>query len=143
MKPRVRAGLIHLALSAAIAALVFLPIYFYWYPDVLFESAGGRDLFMLIVGVDVTVGPLITFVIFVPGKRGLMFDLVVIAIMQSAALAYGVYVLFESRPAYIVFVKDRYELIRPHQFPAGALAKAPPKGYTNPSFPTPHPVPPP
>ncbi len=134
MKPRFRAGLIHLALSAAIAALVFLPIYFYWYPDVLFESAGGRDLFMLIVGVDVTVGPLITFVIFVPGKRGLMFDLVVIAIMQSAALAYGVYVLFESRPAYIVFVKDRYELIRANQFPEGELEKAHAKGYDNLSF---------
>ena len=125
MPPRVRAALIHLALSALIAALVFLPIYFFWYPDVLFESAGGRDLFFLIVGVDVTIGPLITLIIFKPGKRGLLFDLVVIAILQSSALAYGVWVLFESRPVYIAFVKDRYELVRANAFPEGELEKAP------------------
>src|SRR4051812_39853954 len=99
MKHRIRAATLHLALSAAIAAAVFLPIYFFWYPDVLFSKAGGRDLFFLILGVDVTIGPLITFVIFVPRKKGLAFDLAVIAILQTAALAYGVYVLFESRPA--------------------------------------------
>jgi hypothetical protein len=131
MKHRVRAGLIHLALSAAIAAVVFLPIYFFWYPDVLFEKAGGRHLFLLIVGVDVVIGPLITFVIFVPKKKGLMFDLAVIAVLQSAALAYGVYVLFESRPAYIVFVKDRYDLVRANQFPEGELVKSHAKGYDN------------
>jgi hypothetical protein len=129
MPPRVRAGLIHLTLSAAVAALVFLPIYFYWYPDVLFESAGGRDLFMLIVGVDVTLGPLITLIIFKPGKWGLMFDLVVIAILQTAALSYGVWVLFESRPVYIAFVKDRFEIVRANGFPEGELQKAHASGY--------------
>jgi hypothetical protein len=127
MPPRIRAALIHLALSAAIAALVFLPIYFYWYPDVLFQMAGGRDLFVLIVSVDVTIGPLITLVIYVPGKRGLLFDLVVIAILQTSALAYGVWVLFESRPVYIAFVKDRFELARANGFPEGELAKAGPE----------------
>src|SRR5471032_481619 len=112
MRPPLRAALLHRALSAAIAALVFLPIYFYWYPDVLFESAGGRDLFLLIVSVDVTIGPLITLIIFVPRKWGLMFDLVVIAILQSTALSYGVWVLFESRPVFVAYVVDRFELVR-------------------------------
>ncbi|HSS27048.1 MAG TPA: hypothetical protein VLL50_03790, partial [Usitatibacter sp.] len=111
------ASLAHIALSALIAFAVFLPIYFVWYPDVLFESAGGKDLFFLIVGVDVTLGPLITLVIFRPGKRGLLFDLVVIALLQTAALAYGVSVLFEARPAYIAYVKDRYEIVRANSFP--------------------------
>ena len=129
MPPRVRAALIHLAISAAVAGAVFLPIYFFWYPDVLFESAGGRDLFFLIVGVDVTLGPLITLIIFKPGKWGLKFDLVVIGIVQTAALSYGVYVLFESRPVYIAFVKDRYEIVRANGFPEGELEKAHAKGY--------------
>jgi len=129
MKPRVRAALIHLTLSAAIAALVFLPLYFYWYPDVLFESAGGRDLFFLIVSVDVTIGPLITLIIFKPGKWGLLFDLVVIGILQSAALTYGVWVLFESRPVYIAYVLDRFELVRANGFPEGELEKAHKSGY--------------
>ena len=42
---------------------------------------------MLQVSVDVTLGPLITLIIFKPGKKGLLFDLVVIGMMQSAALA--------------------------------------------------------
>jgi hypothetical protein len=123
MPPRIRAALIHLTLSAAVAVAVFLPIYFYWYPDVLFEGAGGRDLFLLIVGVDVTLGPLITLIIFKPGKKGLLFDLVVIGIMQMSALAFGVYTLFESRPVHIAFVIDRFEVVRANGFPAGELAK--------------------
>ena len=124
LKPRARAGGLHLALSALFATTVFLAIYLYWYPDVLFELAGGRQLFVLIASVDVTIGPLITFIIFVPGKRGLVFDLAVIAFLQMAALTYGVYVLFESRPAYIVFVKDRFELVRANQVPEELFAEA-------------------
>lgn len=130
MPPRIRAALIHLTLSAAVALAVFLPLYFFWYPDVLFEGAGGRDLFLLIVGVDVTLGPLITLVIFKPGKKGLLFDLVVIGIMQTAALAFGVYTLFESRPVHIAFVRDRFEVVRANGFPAGEIEKARAKGYT-------------
>jgi hypothetical protein len=133
MRHRLRAGLIHLSLSAAIAAAVFLPIYFFWFPDVLYESAGGRDLFLLIVSVDVTLGPLITTIIYVPGKWGLKFDLVVIGTLQLAALAYGVYTLFEARPVYFVFVKDRFELVRANDFSAGQLEGAP-AGYGSLSF---------
>ena len=129
MPPRLRAALIHLTLSATVAAAVFLPIYFFWYPDVLFESAGGRDLFLLIVGVDVALGPLITLIIFKPGKKGLLFDLVVIGMVQAAALTYGVYVLFESRPVHIAFVIDRFEIVRANGFPPGELDKARAKGY--------------
>jgi hypothetical protein len=123
MRHRLRAGFIHLCLSATIAALVFLPIYFIWYPDVLYESAGGRELFLLIVAVDVTLGPLITTIVYVPGKWGLKFDLVVIGTLQLIALGYGVSVLFESRPVNIVFVKDRFELVRANEYPEGELEK--------------------
>jgi hypothetical protein len=76
--------------------------------------------------VDVTIGPLITLIIFVPGKRGLAFDLVVIALLQLAALSYGVWVLYESRPAWIVFVKDRFELVRANYLLDEDVAKAKP-----------------
>ena len=126
--PRVRAALVHLAICALIAAMVFLPIYLYWYPGALFGAAGGRDLFVLIVSVDVTLGPLITLIIFNPARKKpkeLVLDLTVIAVIQLAALAYGTWVLYESRPAYIAFVKDRYELVRANGFPEGELEKAP------------------
>jgi hypothetical protein len=125
---RYRAGLTHLAISAAIATLVFLAIYLVWFPDVLFEGAGGRDLFLLIACVDVTLGPLITFIVFVPGKKGLKFDLVVIGALQLAALSYGVWVLFEARPVYIVFVQDRFELVRANEISDESLKRGQAKG---------------
>ena len=124
MNPRARAGVIHLALSAALTLAVFVPTYFLWYPDALFGSAGGLKIFLLIAAVNVIIGPFLTFIVFVPGKKGLVFDLWVIAIVQIAALGYGVWVLFDSRPAYIVFVKDRFELVRANQIPGELLAEA-------------------
>lgn len=123
MKTRLKAGAIHFALSATIAALVFAVIAFVWYPDGLLPGAGGLELFLLVAGVDVTLGPLLTFIVYVPGKKGLAFDLVVIATMQVAALVYGVHALFEARPAYIVFVKDRFEVVRANEIEDADLAK--------------------
>lgn len=120
---RYRAVAYFLLASFIVATAVFLPIYFFWYPWALFDRAGGRELFQLIVGVNLVVGPLLVFIVFVPGKKGLAFDLVSIAVLQSAALAFGIYVLFESRPAYIVFVKDRFELVRANDIPEEELEK--------------------
>jgi len=123
---RWQAAPIHLAISVLVALAVFAAIRFVWYPGPLFESAGGLRLFLLIAGVDLTVGPLITLIIYVPGKKGLGFDLAVIAVLQVAALAYGTWVLFESRPAWIVFTKDRFELVRANEIPDAERAKARP-----------------
>lgn len=131
LPPRVRAALIHLGISATIALIVFLGIYFVWYPGVLFDGAGGKELFLLIACVDVTVGPLVTLVIFKPGKWGLKFDLVCIAIVQLTALTYGVSVMFEARPVYIAFAVDRFAIVRANGFPPGALEKGHAKGYDN------------
>ncbi len=107
-------------------ALVFLSIHFVWYPGALLEATGALRILLLIAFVDVCVGPLITTIIFVPGKRGLAFDLTMIALVQAAALTYGVWVLYQARPAYIVFVKDRFELTRADDIDRAELAKAKP-----------------
>jgi hypothetical protein len=109
---RRRASCIHFLLSCLVALLVFIVVRFAWYPGPLFERAGGLELLAIIVAVDVTIGPLITFIVFVPGKPGLRFDLTTIALLQLAALAYGLHALVESRPVWITFVKDRFELVR-------------------------------
>lgn len=123
---RWRAGAIHVALSALIAALVFTGIFWLWYPGALFAAAGGLKLFALIAGVDLSIGPLLTTIVYVPRKKGLKFDLTVIALLQLAALAYGAGVLYVSRPAWIVFVKDRFELVRADEVVASGRAKAKP-----------------
>jgi hypothetical protein len=122
---RWQAAPIHLGISVLVAALVFCVIYFVWYPGALFEVAGGLELLGLIVAVDITIGPLITLIIYRPGKKGLAFDLAAIAVMQLAALVYGMGVLYESRPAWIVYVTDRYELVRANELADREKAKAP------------------
>lgn len=126
---RFRSAALHLALSGVVAAAVFLVNYLVLFPGALFESAGGRNLFLLIAGVNVATGPLLTLVVFVPGKKGLAFDLWTIAVLQVASLAYGAWVLFESRPAYIVFVKDRFELVRANEIGDAELRAAEPGPY--------------
>jgi hypothetical protein len=123
---RYAASAAHLALSAAVAGTVFVLVYCVWYPLGLFSIAGGRELFALIAVVNVVAGPLLTLVVFVPGKRGLGFDLLAIALTQVAALAYGVNILSESRPAFLVFSKDRFELVRANDLDPEQLAKAKP-----------------
>jgi hypothetical protein len=112
---RWRAASIHLGLSVVVAAAVLAAIYFYWYPGALFGAAGGRELFLLIALVDVTIGPIITLIVYRQGKKGMRFDLAVIAVLQATALSYGAWVLYESRPVWIVFVKDRFELVRANE----------------------------
>src|SRR5438105_2738136 len=100
--------LISLALGIAACALMLLV----WYPPPLFEAEGGNKLLLILVGVDVILGPLITLIIFRQGKRGLKLDLAAIGILQLVALAYGMHIVFLARPAFIVFVKDRFEIAR-------------------------------
>jgi len=124
---RFRAALTHFALSVLIVVAVFLVVYFLWYPPPLFAAAGGRDLFLIVALVDVTIGPLITLIIFKPGKKGLKFDLVVIALLQLTALVYGTHVVFEARPVWVVFLKDRFDLVRANQINEAERAKARPE----------------
>ena len=118
----------HLALSAVVGASVLAIMVFVWYPPPYFEAAGGNDLVLLMVGIDVALGPLLTLAVFNPGKglRKLRFDLVVIAVLQIAALAYGVHVMFVARPSYLVFAVDRFDLVMANVLTDDELAKASP-----------------
>jgi hypothetical protein len=124
---RYRASLIHFGLSVGVALIVFAVLRFLWYPGPLFGYAGGLELLAVITTVDVTIGPIITLIVFVPGKRGLKFDLATIALLQLAALAFGLHALAESRPVWITFVKDRFELVRAIDIDDADRAKATPE----------------
>ena len=123
-KNRWQASAIHLAISVLIAASVLLAMLALWYPGPLFRAMGGNGLFFIVIGVDVIIGPLITLVIYRPGKRGLKLDLVTIAFVQLVALGYGVRIVYLAHPAYLVFVKDRFEVAMPASLEPGELAKA-------------------
>jgi len=108
---RWQASGLHLLISASIATLSLALILGLWFPGPLFEAAGGLGLLYLLVGVDVMLGPLLTLVVFKSGKPGLKFDLAVIGTLQLAALVYGLSVVSLARPAFVVFVLDRFELV--------------------------------
>lgn len=108
---RWKASGIHLLLSAAIAGGLLAFMLSVWFPWPLFEAAGGSRLIFLIAAVDITLGPLITLIIFRAGKPGLRFDLTVIALLQAAALIYGLHAVYLARPIYMVFTVDRFELV--------------------------------
>ena len=110
---RWKAFAIHLSISALIATVVVSTMYFVWYPEPLFEAMGGNDLVIIIVGVDVILGPLVTLIIFNPAKgpRVLRMDLAAIALVQLCALVYGVHIVAVARPVYVVFSVDRFDAV--------------------------------
>ena len=124
VRNRWQACALHLAISVLIAAGVLLVMLELWYPGPLFRAMGAGRLFYIVLGVTVATGPLLTLLLFRRGKRGLKLDLVAIAVLQLAALAYGVRVVYLAHPAYIVFVKDRFEVAMPAGLDPGELAKA-------------------
>jgi hypothetical protein len=120
---RWKASGIHLLLSAAIAGTLLVLMLTVWFPWPLFEAAGGSRLIFILAAVDVTLGPLITLIIFKAGKKGLKFDLAFIAVVQLAALAYGIHAVFLARPVYMVFTVDRFELVNARDIDPKDLAE--------------------
>lgn len=126
---RFKAFLIHLGISACIGAVVLLTILWLWYPPPLFDADGGSTLTLLLIGVDLALGPLLTLIVFRSGKPSLRFDVSVIALLQASALAYGVWISAQSRPAYVVLLPNRARIVHANEIfepPAeGQFAKTP------------------
>jgi hypothetical protein len=120
---RWKAAGIHLLFSAAIAAAVLILMLAVWYPWPLVEIAGGSRLAFILAAVNVVAGPLITLLVYKQGKQGMKFDLVFIAVLQFAALAYGIHALYLARPVYLVFTIDRFDLVTAKDLDPADLAK--------------------
>jgi hypothetical protein len=126
---RLRAAAIHLTASAAVAALAATLVFLFWYPAPFLEISGGRELFLLVVSIDVVLGPLITFAVFSPRKPRLELarDLCVIVLLQLAALAYGLQTVAQARPAVVALEGDRLRVVRAIDLVEANLSKAPPE----------------
>jgi hypothetical protein len=127
-KDRLRAALIHLAISLAVAALAALLVFVLWYPYPYSEISGGRGLFALVVSVDAVLGPLVTFAVFDRSKgwKVLRRDLVVVGLLQLAGLAYGLYTVQVARPVHLVFEYDRFRVVHAVDIPAQLEDRTPP-----------------
>lgn len=125
---RVRAAGIHLCISLTIAAFAAALVFGVWYPYPYREISGGRELFMLVVAVDVVLGPLLTFAVFNVAKAWpvLKRDLVVIGCVQLAALGYGLWSVSQARPVHLVFEINRFQVVNAIDVKK-LLDKAPPE----------------
>lgn len=124
---RWKAALTHLGLSATVAGIAAILVFVLWFPYPYREISGGRELFFLVVSVDVVMGPLITLVIFNPRKtwRELRKDLAVIALLQLAALGYGLWSVFEARPVQLVYEYGRFGVVHAAELDAAQFSQAP------------------
>jgi hypothetical protein len=101
--PRVHAFLIHLAISFALFVVLAYLLVVYWYPLPFFHTDGGWQGFRIIVGVNLVLGPLLTLIVYKPGKPGLKLDLTLIALAQAVALSWGIWVTYTERPVAVVY----------------------------------------
>lgn len=124
---RLKAAGIHLVVSAAVALLAAMIIFLLWYPSPFDVVAGGTQLFVLVMSVDVVAGPALTFVVASPGKprAELGRDLAVIAAFQLGALAYGLHTVSEARPVVVAFEVDRLRVVSAAEVDAKLLPEAP------------------
>lgn len=127
-RPRLRAALVHLVLSALVASLAALLVFALWYPYPYREISGGRELFRLVVAVDVVLGPLLTFAVFNLAKprTELRRDLAVIVLLQLAGLAYGLWTVNLARPVHMVFEYDRFRVVHLADIPVELEDRVPP-----------------
>lgn len=124
---RLKAAALHLLICAAVAAATALLVFGIWFPYPYREVAGGRELFLLILGVDVVCGPILTLVLFNPRKprRELVRDLTLVALIQLAALSYGIFAVMQARPVLLVFEADRFRSVSQVEIDPDKLAQAP------------------
>lgn len=102
----------HLFVSFIIALLSLFVVFLLWYPSPLDAALGVADIFLLLLCIDVIVGPLLTLLVAKQSKKTLKMDLLVIGILQLAALSYGLYIVAQGRPVWMVYDNNRFEVVQ-------------------------------
>ncbi len=100
-----------LAATVSLLLLAFVVVRFLWFPSAYFSIFGITKLFLVLVGVNLIVGPGLSTLVYKPGKKGLVSDLIVIACIEIAILGWAMLDILERRPAYAVFAVDRFEAV--------------------------------
>ncbi len=114
MRFRLKAFALHLLASALALTLVLGALYLGWYRWPGWYVAGVSTVVAVLIGVDLTIGPSITFIIANPRKsrRELTRDIAIIAACQCCALIYGAASLWQGRPMYYAFSVNELQLVQ-------------------------------
>lgn len=111
MQSRVRAFLIHFSASALVLGAVTVVVLAWWYPGTMLTLQGGWAILLVILTVDLVLGPSLTGLIYKPGKKWLVFDISVIVLAQIVALGYGIWSIHSQKPSYLAFTLDRFYVV--------------------------------
>lgn len=133
MSKRLKFFLSHLLLSFLVALLVIGLVFFIWYPSPLATAVGVTHIFLMLLVIDVILGPLLGLLVYKEGKKTLKFDLSVIILIQIAALCYGVFSIEQGRPAWLVYNVDRFELVKKNELVDTNIQQAQPQ-FQKPSW---------
>ena len=99
------------AATAGVLLLVFGIVRILWFPGDYFAISGITKLLLVLVAVNIVIGPGLSTLLYKRGKWGLKFDLVLIACIEIAVLCWALYEIHDRRPAFAVFVVDRFEAV--------------------------------
>jgi hypothetical protein len=117
---------VHFVATAVLAGIAAALIFLVWFPTPFQSMVGGTELFLLVVGCDLALGPLLSLVIYNSRKsrRQLVMDYTVVGAVQIAALVYGVLIVADVRPAYVAYFTDRFEIVLAGDIREAELAAA-------------------
>lgn len=127
MSKRLKFFLSHLTISFGIALCIVSLVFFVWYPSPLAQAVGVTHIFLMLLTIDVIIGPILGFIVYKEGKKTLKMDLTVIILLQIAALGFGIYSIEQGRPAWIAYTVDRFELIKKNEVFEYNITKALPQ----------------
>ncbi len=133
MSKRLNFFLGHLAISFFIALIVVGIVFFIWYSSPLAKAVGVTHIFLMMLAIDVIIGPLLGLLVYKEGKKSLKIDLGIIILIQIIALGYGVYSIAQGRPAWLAYNVDRFELVRNNEILTEQITQARPQ-YQQPSW---------
>jgi hypothetical protein len=126
MRFRLAALGLHLLASCIVLTIILGGLYLGWYRWPGWYLADAVQVTTVLAGVDLVVGPLLTFIIAssVKPRRVLMRDIALIATVQLIALAYGTVSLWHGRPLYYAFSEDVLQLVQAYDIEDAELAIA-------------------
>ena len=117
---------IHFGISLMIFIGLVAMVLFVWYPGVLREvDSSWQQALIMIAGVDLVLGPLLTLIVFNPAKKSLKMDLSIIAVAQIAALVAGTYTVHQARPVALIvsFPPIGFKVVSANMLQSSALDK--------------------
>ncbi len=121
---RFKACVVHLLISILVSVLCAGLVFLLWYPPPYYILSGGLGLFGLVIAVDLILGPLLTLIAFDirKSRSHLVRDLVVIGLLQAAALGYGLHTVYVARPVILAAENLLFHVVTANAVATGELS---------------------